>query len=121
MVVVVVVVVVVLLLVAVLVAVAVAVVVVELVVMSRPQSGHLGNGLLAAAKVMPRGFCSPAASASSSSTKMQMPPRRINEDLLENSCSACRFFNFLIFLVFIRVGKFFFGIFCIWIEHNLMV
>lgn len=89
---VVVVVVVVLLLVVVVLVVAVVVVVVAVVVISRPQSGHFGSGLVAAAaKVMPRGFCSAlvTASASSSSTKMQMPPRRISEDLLENSCSAC--------------------------------
>lgn len=56
-------------------------------VISAPQSGHLGSGLAAVANVMPRGFCS-MISASSSSTKMQMPPRRISEDLLENSGSA---------------------------------
>jgi len=54
---------------------------------SAPQSGHLGSGLAAVAKATPRGFCS-MISASSSSTKMQMPPRRISEDLLENSGSA---------------------------------
>lgn len=113
---VVVVVVVVLLLVVVVLVVAVVVVVVAVVVISRPQSGHFGSGLVAAAaKVMPRGFCSAlvTASASSSSTKMQMPPRRISEDLLENSCSAC---GCLGFSSWKRFSVLYFVFF--WIEHN---
>jgi len=86
---------------------AVAVVV---LLMSAPQSGHLGSGLGTAAKVMPLGRCS-MISASSSSTKMQMPPRRISEDLLENSCSACSWlvFFFSIWPPHFRVLIFVFG------------
>lgn len=117
---VVVVVVVVLLLVVVVLVVAVVVVVVAVVVISRPQSGHFGSGLVAAAaKVMPRGFCSAlvTASASSSSTKMQMPPRRISEDLLENSCSACGCLVFSSWKRFsVSVSVLYFVFF--WIEHN---